>query len=131
MGGRVVVFNTRANFVSVAFWGKDVCACALLKEFDGCDLSILRRRLRKPRRCWTGAADLTTASRLVVGGKLACSLIAQGSDFRTVSESSRTRNWYEEFNVAMKEEVETARNKGNEALVFGVGVPMDGCLCVL
>ena len=31
---------------------------------------------------------------------------------------------------AMKEVV-TARNKGNEALVFGVGVPMDVCLCVL
>ena len=31
----------------------------------------------------------------------------------------------------MKEEVGTARNKGNEALVFGVGVPMDGCLCGL
>ena len=36
------------------------------------------------------------------------SLIAQGFDFfRTVSESSRTRKWYETFNAAMKEEVET------------------------
>ena len=29
------------------------------KEFDGCDVSILRRRLRKAKRCWPGAADLT------------------------------------------------------------------------
>ena len=37
------------------------------------------------------------------------SLVAQGSDsYRTVSESSRTRKWYETFNAAMKKEVETA-----------------------
>ena len=36
-------------------------------------------------------------------------LIAQGFDsFRTVSESSWTRKWYETFNAAMKDEVETA-----------------------
>ena len=31
----------------------------------------------------------------------------------------------------MKEKVETARNKGDEALIFSDGVPMDGCLYVL
>ena len=32
MGGRVVVFNTRANYVSFAIWNKGDCARALLKE---------------------------------------------------------------------------------------------------